>query len=238
MNSFIKNVCLFIILTLTPFCTQAQDLQEVVYLKNGSVIRGIIIEQIPNSSLKIKTADGSIFAYKMADVEKIAKEAMQINQHKGKLPNNNPLTAGYRGFVDLGYTIGTGTWAEDRIEFATSHGYQFNHYLYTGLGAGIHYYFNSDVIEIPIFTHIRSEFLSNAISPFIDFKIGYTVFDSPGFYMTPSLGCRFAFRNNGGISIGIGYTMQKLTYYYYNYYDSFSSKENCGGFSIKIGFDF
>jgi hypothetical protein len=47
---------------------------EVVYLKNGSIIRGIIIEQIPNVSLKIKTKDGNVFFYKMEDVEKITKE--------------------------------------------------------------------------------------------------------------------------------------------------------------------
>ena len=42
----------------------AQSLQEVVYLKNGSVIRGTIIEQVPNESLKIQTSDGSVFAWK------------------------------------------------------------------------------------------------------------------------------------------------------------------------------
>ncbi len=52
----------------------AQQYQEVVYLKNGSVIRGVITEQIPNESLKIQTADGSVFAYTMGEVEKITKE--------------------------------------------------------------------------------------------------------------------------------------------------------------------
>ena len=52
----------------------AQSFQEVVYLKNGSIIRGLIVEQIPNKSLKIQMADGSIFVYEMTDVEKITKE--------------------------------------------------------------------------------------------------------------------------------------------------------------------
>ncbi|MFN5983557.1 MAG: hypothetical protein ACK479_08835 [Fluviicola sp.] len=47
---------------------------DVVYLKNGSIIRGQIIEQIPNQSLKIRTNDGSVFVYKMEEVEKIVKE--------------------------------------------------------------------------------------------------------------------------------------------------------------------
>jgi len=48
--------------------------QDVVYLQNGSVIRGMVIEQVPNVSLKIQTADGSIFVYEMKDVLKITKE--------------------------------------------------------------------------------------------------------------------------------------------------------------------
>ena len=44
--------------------TYAQgDLQEVVYLKNGSIIRGIIIEQQPNKLIKIQTNDGNVFVY-------------------------------------------------------------------------------------------------------------------------------------------------------------------------------
>lgn len=38
----------------------AQNYTEVVYLKNGSIIKGVIIEQVPNVSLKIKTSDGSL----------------------------------------------------------------------------------------------------------------------------------------------------------------------------------
>ncbi len=50
------------------------ELQEVVYLKNGGIVRGIIIEQIPNEQLKIQTRDGNVFVYKISEVEKITKE--------------------------------------------------------------------------------------------------------------------------------------------------------------------
>ena len=48
--------------------------RDVVYLKNGSIIKGIIIEQIPNQTIKIQTADGSIFVYDMIDIVRIVKE--------------------------------------------------------------------------------------------------------------------------------------------------------------------
>jgi hypothetical protein len=36
----------------------AQNSVNVVHLKNGSMIKGVIIEQIPNESLKLRTYDG------------------------------------------------------------------------------------------------------------------------------------------------------------------------------------
>jgi len=62
-----------IINNTTPASAQ-NNYQDVVYLKNGSIIRGVIIEQVPNELLKIETADGNLFAYKIAEVEKITKE--------------------------------------------------------------------------------------------------------------------------------------------------------------------
>ena len=50
-------------------------LQDVVHLKNGSTIRGTVVEFVPGASVKIETADGSIFVYAMGDVDRITKEA-------------------------------------------------------------------------------------------------------------------------------------------------------------------
>ena len=67
----------FLVLMLTIFSlglTAQESYQDVVYLKNGSIIKGTIIEQVPNESIKIQTADGSIFVYKMSEILKMTKE--------------------------------------------------------------------------------------------------------------------------------------------------------------------
>ena len=46
---------------------------DTIFLKNGSVLKGIIIEQQPNIQIKIKTKDGSLFVYKIDEIEKITK---------------------------------------------------------------------------------------------------------------------------------------------------------------------
>ena len=246
MKVTFKTICLFMVLFLTSICVQAQNQLDVVYLKNGSIVRGIIIEQVPNESIKLQTADENIFVFKIEEVEKIGKEVSQNRRYstgnyrgtnRGPL-NGRGLTSGYRGFIDLGFTIGTGSFGEDRVEFSTSHGYQFAHFLYAGFGVGVHYYYDSEVVEIPVFAHLRSEFLNHSISPFIDFKVGYSVYDNTGLYLTPTVGCRFAIGERAGISVGFGYTMQKIKYEYYDYPYYFTESENFGGFSIKLGFDF
>ena len=49
-------------------------MEDVVYLRNGSIIRGLIVERVINTSLKIQTKDGSVFVYPINEVEKITIE--------------------------------------------------------------------------------------------------------------------------------------------------------------------
>jgi hypothetical protein len=52
------------------------NLTDVVYLKNGSIIKGIVVEQIIGQSIKIETKDGNLFVFKTEEVAKITREAM------------------------------------------------------------------------------------------------------------------------------------------------------------------
>jgi Flp pilus assembly protein TadB len=50
-------------------------MRDVIYFKNGSEIRGTIIEQVMNDYVKIQTADKSILVFKHDEILRIAKEA-------------------------------------------------------------------------------------------------------------------------------------------------------------------
>ncbi len=55
----------------------AQDYKnydDVIYGTDGTVVRGVIIEQMPGVSYKIATKDGNIFLYDALKVERITKE--------------------------------------------------------------------------------------------------------------------------------------------------------------------
>jgi len=60
-----RFLALLAFLFLTSLAFAQSNLQDVVYLKNGSIIRGVIIEQVPNQSVKIQTADRNVFVYQI-----------------------------------------------------------------------------------------------------------------------------------------------------------------------------
>jgi len=62
---------------------------DIINLKNGSDIKGIIVQQIPNQDIKIETFGNSTFVQMMADVVKLSKEK---NPYKEELKSDSAKT--------------------------------------------------------------------------------------------------------------------------------------------------
>lgn len=128
-----KKIIFAIVISIAiAFNASAQNqYEDVVYLKNGSVIHGVIIEQIPNQEIKIQTKDGNIFVYKIDDVQKMTKEVPQptVNQYTQrqpayyaqspkpqKLPKEpkvrDPFFVKYSGDVNIGFATGSNAKVE------------------------------------------------------------------------------------------------------------------------------
>lgn len=112
-----KYLTLILLVLITTASFSQNNYQDVVYLKNGSIIRGIIIEQVPNKSIKIETSDRSVFVYQMDEIEKIAKEENIVNKQNSKK----------KGFIglELGANIPIGKFA-DVNDGAAKTGFQIN----------------------------------------------------------------------------------------------------------------
>lgn len=75
--------------------------RDVIYLKNGSVIKGAITEMSPSTGIKIKTADGSIFVYKMEEIVKTEKEefvGQKVNQETTSVITQEALDNHFQNF--------------------------------------------------------------------------------------------------------------------------------------------
>ena len=110
-----KKLLFFVILTMTCLGTAVAQKSpiETVYLKNGSVVKGEIVEQIPNSSIKLRTRDGNIFVFTMDEIERIAREEKTPAPLRGRLYNGTELSLApsltiANGATGFGFGLGIG----------------------------------------------------------------------------------------------------------------------------------
>lgn len=54
-----------------------------VHLKNGSIIKGFVVEHNPQGNIKVQTADGSLFVYDSNEVERVVSGSSQDSQTSG-----------------------------------------------------------------------------------------------------------------------------------------------------------
>lgn len=87
-----KKIILLLSIFISSFAFSQTQTRDVVYLKNGSIIKGQIKEMNPSENLKIQTGDGSLFVYKMSEILKMEKETFA-----GTQMNNNKT----QSFVDI-----------------------------------------------------------------------------------------------------------------------------------------
>jgi hypothetical protein len=141
MKTILRSI--IVMFAFLPFSSMAQNgMQDVIYLKDGSIYKGTIIETVPNESYKIQSEGGNVYAVAIAEVEKITKEEMKYqNQGFGFGMHRNmrgwrndsiryqPREKGYFNEVQV---LIENVQGGVRIV----NGYKFNRFAYLGVGIG------------------------------------------------------------------------------------------------------
>ncbi|QQR85714.1 MAG: hypothetical protein IPJ76_14030 [Flavobacteriales bacterium] len=229
-NSFLRLLAMLSIVAL-PFMASAQStLEDVVYLKNGSVIHGTIVEQVPNVSIKIKTADGNLFVFRIEEVEKITKEEKVganapkergVRHARGGFGPEEMKQRGYSATAELVTAIGYNDFP-DKSSFGMQviNGYQVNPYFNAGVGVGLNQHF-SGAAFMPVFLDLRGTFLRQRVSPFVGLAGGWAVAlnvndaepDEGGLYLNPAFGVRFFVSRKTSLNLSVGLRYQEGTGY-------------------------
>ena len=215
---------------------------DVVYLRNGSVIRGTIIEQVPNVSMKIQTADGNIFAYPMSDIERIVKETPAARSYQPVRGSyRTGLKRGYRGIVDFGYYFGDNDYQDNNhFNFSFINGYQATPHFSFGFGTGIHYYPDREQTLIPFFNNFKVNFINRRVSPYFSIDIGYAFnasddFNGVGVFVIPTLGASFKTSERGEIHFGLAFHAQEWEW---TDWRGYKYNDTLGAFTVKFGVSF
>lgn len=211
MKSLFTLLVLFAFISPPSFC---QDRKEVrLYLKNGSVVRGQLLED--SVRFKIQTYDKSIWVFPKADVDSVIAG-------KADNPSLSYKKKGFVHYTELG-PLAMSNRASNGVttsafSFQTTNGYKFNQWLYTGIGVGADLY--AVQTFVPVVISVRGDFTSKGSKiPFYFLEGGYgfnatsndvdSVRFGGGATAAAGIGLKILFNGNTGFTIAAGYRFQR-----------------------------
>ncbi|GEM_PF-747950 len=215
-------LCMVALLAITSLAAEKAARKSTIHLRSGEFVTGVITAR-DNQMVEIVTDDQMKYVYDMSDVDYITHDVKKKNYD----------TAKFRGFIDLGYSLGVGEPRNNYWLIETSFGYQVTPLWYVGAGVALHH-FKANVGSYPLRNdktvpepndpdwkypfipfylngryNLRSE---SQHTPWVDLKVGATFINHTGFFTSPSIGYHFATNQFFTINVGVGYALQTATY--------------------------
>ncbi len=214
-------------LMIHPVKSQSIDssIVDVVWLKDGSKLRGIILKWDLERGMHFKLLTGAEIDIPKKDINRVMQDVPVSEGNEGvkyayvKPPKVYAFreTGWYQntsGFFNFSYSGGAG------IHHAM--GYRFSRMLGVGLGTGIETH-DFDAVRniIPVYAEARGFLAPKRVTPYYAIKIGYgfalkdvsrgTIDAKGGFHFSPEFGVRF-----GGADVnyyfGVEYLLQDATF--------------------------
>lgn len=241
-----KRFFLFFALVFLSVPLFAKEFIDVIYTKKGDVIRGTIVEQIPNKTVRIETPGNSYFVFNVDEIERITKEPLE----RESLMSRESIKRGFTGELCFGYQVGNGKFALDRMKLDLSGGYRFNKNISLTGGAGFRAYEQSIALFVPVFMKVELVAGNQALAPFMSLASGYT-FDAQnslrgvGVILNPRIGLNCNFISKMNINVAVGYELQKIPaslvygdWLHTSYDRTVKYDQDYGAFEFSIGFNF
>ena len=221
-----KKILLLLIVAVMAMTAMAGDnasRKSTIHLKSGEYVTGVITAR-DETKVDIETEDGMKYVYTTSEIDYITHEMKRKNYDTSK----------FRGFVEMGYSMGLGEPRCDYWLIETSFGYQCTTNLYLGAGIGVHKFdakintfpLRNDYAEpmpndpdlnrmpfIPLYADARYNLRSeNFNTPWASLKAGYSIFNHGGVFLSPSVGYHFASNQFFSFNVGLGYALHTAKY--------------------------
>ncbi|HAP49833.1 MAG TPA: hypothetical protein DCQ56_01225, partial [Porphyromonadaceae bacterium] len=131
-------LCMVALLAITSLAAEKAARKSTIHLRSGEFVTGVITAR-DNQMVEIVTDDQMKYVYDMSDVDYITHDVKKKNYD----------TAKFRGFIDLGYSLGVGEPRNNYWLIETSFGYQVTPLWYVGAGVALHH-FKANVGSYPL----------------------------------------------------------------------------------------
>lgn len=217
---FVLSVLFFSLFLKSPEALAQKSTEDVLYLKNGWVLRGTITSAPSDSLVTIETRDRNRFVFGRPEVESVRQEPSLTT----KPTQPDYKRRGFSHYTEMGALAARNTSSSTNtsaFSFQTVNGYKFGQGFFTGLGIGVDLYATQTLM--PIFGSIRGDFSSRGhLIPyyFIDFGYGANITGKDtnpfpqvtyqgGALFGVGLGMKVIFNNSTGFLLSLGYRSQR-----------------------------
>jgi hypothetical protein len=186
---------------------KAQSREDIIYLYNGSILKGKVIENITGVHTSIEIVGRNIIVIPDTAIKMILMDQKIVSKDRENLATPVEMKANVNFYG--------GSQNSGGFTFITS--YRFPFRLATGVGLGIEWF---DHQQIPFMADITYSFLKGSWSPYIYAQGGYAVPLSQkgdddwteyhgGALAGTGAGMRFNFSKRNALVFSIGYRYQK-----------------------------
>ncbi|MEM6261811.1 MAG: hypothetical protein AAGI38_04840 [Bacteroidota bacterium] len=200
----------------------AQSEEDVLYMRDSSILRGQVIRMEPQGNTRIQILGGSILVVKTQDVIRMEREA-PVQTFPSYERTKRPIAELKKGYFHVslfsllisGDTDDVGVF-EPRVSgsLQTVNGYRFHRLLAVGISTGIAFYGRGEMMPLGI--EVRGNLMDQAISPIYYAQGGLNIplYSYEGGEArsgaTVALGTGLHFRTSGAISLlfQLGYRLQ------------------------------
>lgn len=144
---------------------QDEPRNDVVILKDGSIIRGQLVEYIVDDHLVIINLEG----------ERREFTADRVHQVNSKLPKLvSPKASGFINTTDLGILMSSQPWqgSQGSFSFHSVNSWQFEKLGMVGLGTGVE--FLNSTMNIPLYADVKLPLAKGNVVPYFGAFGGYT----------------------------------------------------------------
>ena len=252
-----KTTLIIIALLLSGSISFAKDRnRDVVYLKNGSIIKGQILTDLQGFKnleglVKIRTKDNSLWVFKAVEIDRISRS------HSDKPGRSDTLVhKGYFNLTEAGILAGNSkNEYEGPFSLMNISGWKFKNNFSVGIGTGIEMMSET---YLPVVADIRYNLKKHGASPFFGVQGGYTfALDKPdpqyvytttgiwrgsgstmdmkargGFLLNPSVGLITPINESMALTFSAGYRIMR---HRYQREDNYNIDMDYNRLSVKIG---
>lgn len=242
-----------------PTRSKQNKVLDLVYLTDGSLLKGEIVEYKQDEFIRIILTSGTELKISSGEIERIrqqlpgeekepaAKEKKSKEKKKPVMAENKgwynvTYLASYNGRVDGEFKMGLG--------LQNIVGYQFNQFLGLGIGVGL----DAQALDgsetlYPVYAEFRGYFSKRVKSPYYSVSAGYNfafknrkrdITEAKGGYLIhPAIGFRLAEDTETNVLIDIGYRFQQATFTRVIPFDDKLIKEiDYRRFTVRLGLIF